>query len=65
MTMILQYVISFGFILPVNAPQNMIAYGTDTFTVKEFIKTGIPLTIIAYGLILLLAATYWKWIGLV
>ena len=65
MTMILQYVISFGFILPVNAPQNMIAYGTDTFTVKEFIKTGIPLTIIAYGLILLLAATYWKWMGLV
>lgn len=65
MTMILQYVISFGFILPVNAPQNMIAYGTDTFSVKDFIRTGIPLTIIAYGLILLLAATYWKWLGLV
>src|SRR5215831_8055566 len=29
MTMILQYVVSFGFILPVNAPQNMVAYGTD------------------------------------
>jgi len=36
MTMILQYVVSFGFILPVNAPQNMIAYGTDTFSVKDF-----------------------------
>ncbi len=65
MTMILQYVVSFGFILPVNAPQNMIAYGTDTFTVKDFIRTGIPLTIIAYGLIMLLGATYWKWLGLV
>lgn len=65
MTMILQYVISFGFILPVNAPQNMIAYGTDTFSVKDFIRTGIPLTIIAYALILLLSATYWKWIGIV
>jgi len=65
MTMILQYVVSFGFILPVNAPQNMIAYGTDTFSVKDFIRTGIPLTFIAYGLILLLAATYWKWLGLV
>ena len=65
LTMILQYVVSFGFILPVNAPQNMIAYGTDTFSVKDFIRTGIPLTIIAYGLIMLLAATYWKWLGLV
>jgi anion transporter len=65
MTMILQYVVSFGFILPVNAPQNMVAYGTGTFEVKDFIKTGIPLTIIAYALILILGATYWKWIGLV
>lgn len=65
MTMILQYVVSFGFILPVNAPQNMIAYGTDTFSVRDFIRTGIPLTIIAYGLIMLLGATYWKWLGLV
>lgn len=65
LTMILQYVVSFGFILPANAPQNMIAYGTDTFTVKQFIRTGIPLTIIAYGCILLLAATYWKWLGYV
>ncbi|MDU4959470.1 MAG: DASS family sodium-coupled anion symporter [Sporomusaceae bacterium] len=65
MTMILQYVVSFGFILPVNAPQNMIAYGTETFEVKDFIRTGIPLTIIAYLLILLLGATYWRWLGLV
>ena len=65
MTMILQYVICFGFILPVNAPQNMVAFGTETFEAKDFIKTGIPLTIIAYLLILLMSATYWKWIGLV
>lgn len=65
MTMILQYVVSFGFILPVNAPQNMVAYGTDTFEVRDFIKTGVPLTIIGYLLILFLGATYWKWLGLV
>ena len=65
MTMILQYVVSFGFILPVNAPQNMVAYGTETFEVRDFIKTGIPLTIIAFALIMLLGATYWKWLGLV
>ena len=31
MTMLLQFVVSFGFILVVNAPQNMVAYGTETF----------------------------------
>jgi len=65
MTMVLQFVVSFGFILPVNAPQNMVAYGTDTFEVRDFVRTGIPLTIIAYGLVLLFGATYWKWLGLV
>jgi len=65
MTMILQYVISFGLILPVNAPQNMVAYGTNTFEVRDFVRTGIPLTIIAYLLILLMGATYWKWLGYV
>lgn len=59
-----QFVISFGFLLPVNAPQNMLAYGTGTFTVKDFIKSGVPLTIAGYLLILLFSATYWKWIGL-
>ena len=65
MTMILQYVVSFGLILPVNAPQNMVAYGTNTFEVRDFVRTGIPLTIIAYLLVLLMGATYWKWLGYV
>jgi di/tricarboxylate transporter len=63
MTMLLQYVVSFGFILPVNAPQNMVAFSTETFEVRDFIKTGIPLTVIAYLLILLMGATYWTWLG--
>ncbi|WP_018703033.1 DASS family sodium-coupled anion symporter [Anaeromusa acidaminophila] len=65
MTMLLQYVISFGFILPVNAPQNMVAYATETFEVRDFIRTGVPLCIIAYLTTMLLASTYWKWLGLV
>ena len=64
MTMILQYVVSFGMILPVNAPQNMVVYGTDTFSVRDFVRTGIPLTVIAYLLVLLMGATYWRWLGL-
>ncbi|GAA4386818.1 DASS family sodium-coupled anion symporter [Brevibacterium sp. NPDC049920] len=60
-----QFVISFGFLLPISAPQNMLAYGTGAFTAKQFLKTGIPLTIVGYLLVLLLSATYWSWIGLV
>ncbi len=60
-----QFVICFGFLLPVSAPQNMLAYGTGAFTSKQFLRTGIPLTIVGYLLILLLSATYWNWIGLV
>ena len=60
-----QFVISFGFLLPISAPQNMLAYGTGAFTAKQFLKTGIPLTIAGYLFVLLLSATYWKWLGLV
>lgn len=63
MTMLLQFVVSFGFILPVNAPQNMVAYGTDTFAVRDFVKTGLVLTVIGFALVLLLGATYWPWMG--
>jgi anion transporter len=63
MTMLLQFVVSFGFILPVNAPQNMVAYGTGTFTVRDFVKTGLVLTAIGYALVLLLGATWWSWMG--
>ncbi|HJF32047.1 MAG TPA: anion permease, partial [Sporosarcina psychrophila] len=62
--LIQQFVISFGFLLPVSAPQNMLAYGTGAFSVKDFLKSGIALTVIGYLLILLFSATYWKWIGL-
>jgi len=65
MTMIIQYVICFGFILPVNAPQNMVAYSTETFDAKDFIRTGIPITLAAYAGIILMSMTYWNWIGLV
>ena len=44
MTM-LQFVVSFDFILPVNAPQNMIAYGTHTFDAWDFIRTSLVITL--------------------
>ena len=65
MTMLLQFVVSFGFILPVNAPQNMVAYGTDTFAARDFVRTGIVITVVGYLMVLLLGATYWSWLGYV
>jgi solute carrier family 13 (sodium-dependent dicarboxylate transporter), member 2/3/5 len=64
-TMLLQFVVSFGFILVVNAPQNMVAYGTDTFAAKDFVRTGLVLTVIAFALVMVLGATYWRWLGYV
>lgn len=61
--LILQFVVSFGFILPVNAPQNMVAYGSDTFAARDFIRTGLVLTVIAYALVLVFALTYCRWLG--
>ncbi len=63
-TMLMQYAICFGLVLPVNSPQGMVAYGTDTFDVKTFMTTGIPLTIIGYVMMLVFALTYWHWIGI-
>ena len=63
MTMLLQFVVSFGFILPVNAPQNMIAYGTDTFDARDFIRTGLVITLAATVLLVIFALTYWPWMG--
>lgn len=65
MTMLLQFVVSFGFILVVNAPQNMVAYGTETFEAKDFVRTGLVLTLIALALVMLLSVTYWRWLGYV
>ncbi|ORN95381.1 hypothetical protein B8A11_12110, partial [Staphylococcus aureus] len=59
-----RYIIGCGFLFPVGAPQNMLAYGTGTFTVKDFLKAGIPLKIVGYILVIVFSMTYWKWLGL-
>ncbi|MDB5967374.1 MAG: hypothetical protein JWQ72_3874, partial [Polaromonas sp.] len=51
------------FILPVNAPQNMIAYGTDTFGARDFVRTGLALTLAAGVLLVIFSLTYWQWMG--
>jgi anion transporter len=65
MTMLLTFVTSVGWILPINGPQNMLAFGTETFEARDFIRVGIVLTSIAYVMLLIFAATYWRWLGYV
>lgn len=65
MTLVLQFVVSFGFVLPVNSPQGMVAYGTGAFVARDFVRTGIVITVLAYLLTLLFGATYWRWPGYV
>lgn len=61
--MIQSFVVSFGFILPTNAPQNMLCYGTNAFSTPQFAKVGIVVTLAGLGLILLLSATLWPAMG--
>jgi len=63
MTMLLAYTVSFGFVLPVNAPQNMVCIGTGTFTARQFRSVGVWITLVGYGMLLLFAATWWSWLG--
>ena len=63
MTMLLGFTVSFGFILPINAPLNLVCLGTETFNGKQFARVGVPVTIAGYALMLLFAVTYWRWLG--
>lgn len=63
MTMMLGFAVSFGFILPINAPQNMVCLGTETFTARQFAKVGLIVTAVGYALMLIMGATYWRWLG--
>mgnify|MGYP005994580857 CR=1 FL=1 len=63
MTMLLGFVVSYGFILPINAPQNMVCLGTETFSARQFAKVGVLVTLIGYLTMLLFAMTWWRWLG--
>jgi di/tricarboxylate transporter len=41
----------------------MLAYGTDTFAIKDYVRTGLMLTVAATVLLVVFALTYWPWMG--
>ncbi|MGI9279751.1 MAG: SLC13 family permease [Endozoicomonas sp.] len=58
------FAMSFGMILPVNAPQNMVAYSTGTFPAKTFVRIGLLLTLASLLTFALFSMTWWQWTGL-
>ncbi|KAA3497963.1 hypothetical protein DXM27_24820 [Rhizobium rhizogenes] len=62
--MIQSLVVSFGFILPTNAPQNMLCYATGAFTTGQFAKVGLAVTVAGLLLLVLFSATIWPMMGL-
>ncbi len=65
MTVAASYIILFTCVLPVNSPQTMIPYATDTYEAKEYIRIALPFTIVALLVWFLFYLTYWRWLGLV
>ena len=41
----------------------MIAYGTDTFDSRDFVRTGLVITFAAIVLLVIFALTYWPRMG--
>jgi sodium-dependent dicarboxylate transporter 2/3/5 len=55
----------FGFILIVESMPNLLAHSTGMITQKDFLKPGLYATVITIIATLLVASTWWSWIGLV
>ncbi|MGY0216019.1 SLC13 family permease [Endozoicomonadaceae bacterium StTr2] len=58
------FAVSFGMILPVNSPQNMVAFSTDTFSVRTFVRIGLMLTVATLVTFALFSVSWWQWTGL-
>ncbi|MBZ5200123.1 DASS family sodium-coupled anion symporter [Planomicrobium chinense] len=55
----------FGFVLIVESMPNLLAHSTGMITQKDFLKPGLYATIISIAATVLVASTWWSWIGLV
>jgi len=55
----------FGYILIVESMPNLLAHSTGLITQKDFLKPGFYATIITIIATIVVASTWWSWIGLV
>jgi sodium-dependent dicarboxylate transporter 2/3/5 len=54
---------AFAFAIIIGTPPNAIVYGSGYLKAKDFLKVGVLLSVLAYGLLLLTIVTWWKFIG--
>ncbi|EAX48803.1 anion transporter [Thermosinus carboxydivorans Nor1] len=60
----LAIMMAYALFLPFNTMGNIIMFGTGYYTVTEQIKSSAVLALIIWGLWIVTAFTWWKWIGL-
>ena len=63
--MLLQFVVSFGFILVGERAAEHGRLRHRDLQARDFVRTGLVLTVIALALVMVLGATYWRWLGYV
>ncbi|MBO8172232.1 MAG: DASS family sodium-coupled anion symporter [Bacillaceae bacterium] len=54
----------FGFVIVVETIPNVLVHGTGWISQRDFLKTGLWLTLITLALTALMAVTWWPWLGL-
>jgi len=52
-------------IMVVNTPNTMIAFGSKTFTSRQFFEVGLVNAVLSLAMIVVFAATYWHWVGII
>ena len=52
-----------AFMFLFSTPGNLISYSSGYFRQKDLLKAGFMANVVTIGIVLLVAYTYWKWIG--
>ncbi|MDL2316295.1 anion permease, partial [Desulfovibrio sp. OttesenSCG-928-A18] len=64
LTLVLNYAVQFAILVPANSPMAMIAITSNSFSPRDMLRLSAPLMLAAFALMLLLACTWWPWLGL-
>ncbi|MCF8068204.1 MAG: DASS family sodium-coupled anion symporter [Desulfobacterales bacterium] len=54
---------SFAYCLVIGTPPNAIVYASGYLNSKDYLRVGLMLWFINMAILLLMSATYWKWLG--
>jgi di/tricarboxylate transporter len=52
-------------LLPVNSANTIVAFGTNTFTQRQFFIVNIINAVASLIMIVVFSATYWHWLGII